>query len=175
MEKVVAIAAGLLLLIPTGVTAATSPRSAVSAQPIYAAFALTARNRPVTKRCGAYTVTRATYTGRSFGPDARLAGAATFTGRVTMNANGGTGFASGTLVIRDGGRRVRARASLTGVLTERSTVNGIFAGRLTSPNARLLANVTIVFDPALRFAVIRLGVESGANTAVAYPSPPNCR
>jgi hypothetical protein len=48
-------------------------------------------------------------------------------------------------------------------------VNGIVAGNLFQPKALLLANVTMVFNDNFTFAPVRLGLEEGRNSAVAYP------
>jgi hypothetical protein len=67
------------------------------------------------------------------------------------------------------------RSNLRGVVTARTTVNGVVMGSVSRPAARLMANVTIVFDDVLRFGAVSLGLESGANSGVAYPAVPNCR
>jgi hypothetical protein len=175
MKRSIIIAAGMLLLVPSGLTAAAS-RSVATAQPIYAAFAVAAPRRPQPQRCGVYEIFRATYTGNSTSPDARLAGSIVLTGRIVVNASGTTGIANGTIVIRDARRIVRFRGTMRGVLTERSTVNGLVTGTVFRPTALLLANVTIVFDEVLRFGFVQFGLESGRNSAVAYPTVPRrCR
>jgi hypothetical protein len=141
-------------------------------QPIYAAFSVVKQGRLATRRCETYLITYGTYVGTSTSPDRRLAGRATLVLRIATNRANGTGVTSGTLEIRDprGNRRVKAR--VMGVISQR-TVNGIVSGSLYSPNALLLANTTLVFDSELGFAAVRLGIESGANSAVAYP-PARC-
>jgi hypothetical protein len=66
------------------------------------------------------------------------------------------------------------RSTVSGVITQRSAVNGLVTGSLVNPAARLLANVTMVFDEELGFAAVRLGLESGQNSAIAYPAIPKC-
>ena len=107
----------LLLALPSGLSAAVAQTEA-SPQPIYAAFSLLKLGKLTTKRCGGYSITTGTYTGRSSSPDARLAGAVTYTGRIS-SPGGTTGVATGTLTIRDSARRYGARA-VNGVITERS-------------------------------------------------------
>jgi hypothetical protein len=168
-------AAGLLVLaLPTGLGAALA-RTEASPQPIYAAFSLLKQGKLTTKRCGGYLITTGTYAGRSSSPDARLAGAVTFTGRIALHPGGTTGVATGTLTVRDSARKVRMRASVNGVITERSEVNGNVVGTVYDPTARLLANLTMVFDDQLSFAAVRLGLETGKNSAIAYPAIPKCR
>jgi hypothetical protein len=48
------------------------------------------------------------------------------------------------------------------------------SGILASPGALVIANLTIVFNENYTFAAVRMGVETGANSAVAY-SAPRCR
>jgi len=164
----------LLLVLPSTLTAAVAQTEA-SPQPIYAAFSLLKQGKLTTKRCGGYLITTGTYAGRSSSPDARLAGAVTFTGRISLHPGGTTGVATGMLTIRDSARRVRMRASVNGVITERSEVNGNVVGWVYDPTARLLANLTMVFDDELSFAAVRLGLDTGKNSGIAYPAIPKCR
>jgi hypothetical protein len=164
---------GLLLATPVALTAATSSVTQGS-QPIYSAFSLIKSGKITTRRCGAYDVTTGTYTGRAASGDPRLAGAVTYTSRIALSRETDTGVATGTLTVRDPRSRVRMRARITGVMTQRSVVNGILAGNLMLPSALILANLTMVFDDELGFAAVRLGVESGSNSAVAYPPLPKC-
>ena len=169
----IAAVVALVLVLPTGLSAAVR-RPNSSPQPIYAAFSLIQQGKLVTRRCAGYLVTSGTYTGRSASPDPRLAGVVTYIGWVAFNQGGTTGVARGTLTIRDAARTVRMRSTFVGVVTERSAVNGFVSGTLAGPAARLLANVTMVFDDELSFAAVRLGFESGKNSAIAYPAVPKC-
>ena len=163
----------LLIGLPVGVGAAARAQSA-GPQPIYSAFSLIKRGNLSVVRCGPYRITRGTYTGRAASTDPRMAGAVTYAGQIARTPNGSYGIATGHLVIRDSRRRIRTRARVTGVFSQGHVVNGIVSGALMRPAARLRANVTIVFDDVLGFAVFRLGLESGANTGVAYPAVPKC-
>jgi hypothetical protein len=163
----------LFLVLPTGLSAAVG-RTKASPQPIYAAFSLLKQGKLTTRRCGGFLVTTGTYSGRSASPDPRLAGSVIYTGRIALHPGGTTGVLNGTLTIRDGGRSVRMRSTVSGVITQRSAVNGLVTGSLVNPAARLLANVTMVFDEELGFAAVRLGLESGQNSAIAYPAIPKC-
>ncbi len=171
-NRVTVIALLVALALPAGLAAATAQLSQ-GPQPIYAAFSLIKEGKGRTQRCGEYTITTATYTGTSVSPDPRLAGPAVYSSRISALKGKPTGVATGTLTIRNSGR-VRLRANLTGVMTQGIVVNGIAAGTLSAPTAMLMANVTIVFDDRQSVAVFRLGLESGANTAVAYPPVPRC-
>lgn len=162
----------LLLVTPVGLSSAR-PRLQ-GPQPIYAAFSLLKNGKLTTRRCGVYTVTSASYSGRSASPDPRLAGAVTYTGRVALARGSTSGVASGTMTLRDSRRRVRMRASVSGVVTQATVVNGLVSGKLADPNALLLANITMIFDDELGFAAVRLGLESGVNSAVAYSAVPRC-
>ena len=164
----------LVLALPAGLSAAVAQMTA-SPQPIYAAFSLLKQGKLTTKRCGGYLITSGSYSGRSSSPDARLAGTVTFTGRISLHPGGTTGVTTGTLTIRDSLRRMRMRATVNGVITERSEVNGNVVGTVYDPTARLLANLTMVFDDQLSFAAVRLGLETGKNSAIAYPAIPKCR
>ena len=164
---------GLLLATPVALSAATSSATQGS-QPIYSAFSLIKTGKLTSRRCGGYTLTTGTYTGRAASGDPRLAGSVTYTSRIAISRDSESGVATGTLVVRDSRRRVRMRANVTGVMTQRTVVNGILAGNLMVPGALILANLTMVFDDELGFAAVRLGVESGSNSAVAYPPVPKC-
>jgi hypothetical protein len=164
----------LFLAVPTGLSAAVGPTRASSPQPIYAAFSLLKVGKLRSQRCGNYSVTFGTYTGRSSSPDPRLAGSVTYTGRIALQPGGTTGIVSGTLTIRDGARILRMRSTVSGVITERSAVNGVVTGSVFRPAALLLANVTMIFDDRLGFAHVLLGLESGKNSAIAYPVIPKC-
>jgi len=163
----------VVLAVPSALTAAVS-RPKGSPQPIFAAFSLLQQGKLTTKRCGGYVTTSGTYRGRSASPDPRLAGFVNYTGRVSFTPGGTTGVARGTLTIRDVAGTQRMRSTVTGVITQRSVVNGLVSGSLVDPAARLLANVTMVFDDELGFAAVRLGLESGQNSAIAYPPIPKC-
>ena len=163
MLKKITIAAALSLSIPSGLGAATPAQLSASAEPIYAAAAIVPNKKPVVRRCAGYTVTSAIWSGNSNSPDPRMAGRMTFAGRIAVNTGGTSGVATGQFVIRDRQQRIRMKSNLRGVVTQRTTVNG------------LTANVTIVFDEILRFGAVRLGLEQGANSGVAYPAVPNCR
>lgn len=169
----IAAAVTALFALPAGLAAATPQVTTQSPQPIYAAFSLVKKGTLRQQRCGVYRITSGTYTGTSFSPDPRMAGSVTYVGRVSALPSGATGLAGGTLTIRNGGR-IRMRATVLGVLTNRATVNGLVNGSLFAPNALLRANVTMIYDDALSFIVFRLGLESGANTGVAYPAVPRC-
>ena len=169
----IAAAVAAVLALPAGLAAAAAELSTQGPQPIYAAFSMVKQGSLRQQRCGPYRITTGTYTGTSFSPDPRMAGSVTYVGRVASLPSGATGVASGTLTIRND-NRVRMRASVMGVFTNRAVVNGLVTGSLTAPNALLRANVTMVYDDALSFVVFRLGLESGANTAVAYPAVPKC-
>jgi hypothetical protein len=171
----IATASVLVLALPAGLSAAAVTQTQQSPQPIYAAFSLLKQGKLAMKRCGGYSITTGTYSGRSSSPDARLAGAVTYTGRISLHPGGTTGVATGTLTVRDSARRVRMRSSVNGVITERSEVNGNVVGWVYDPTARLLANLTMVFDDQLSFAAVRLGLETGKNSAIAYPAIPTCR
>jgi hypothetical protein len=175
MLKTIVIAAALTLSIPSGLGAAVPAQLSSSAEPIYAAAAILANKRPVVRRCGNYTVTTAIYSGPSNSPDPRMGGRMSFAGRIAVNTGGTSGVATGQFVIRDRAGRIRMKANLQGVVTSRTTVNGVVTGTVSRPFAQLIANVTIVFDDVLRFGAVRLGTESGLNTGVAYPPVPNCR
>jgi hypothetical protein len=174
MLKSSVIAAALMLLIPHGLSAGARSIAPTSAEPIYAAAVIETRRTKV-RRCGGYTVTSSIWTGNSNSPDPRMAGAMTFAGRVAVKSSGSSGVATGQFVIRDRQGRIRMKANLHGVVTQRTTVNGIVIGTVSRPGARLMVNVTILFDEVLRFGAVRLGLESGLNSGVAYPAVPNCR
>ncbi len=166
-------ATALSLVSATAIGAASFERRA-AATPLYSAFSVVAQRRPAIVRCGGYRITRATYTGRATSPDPRLAGRVTLRAQLITNPATGDGVARGVLTIRNPRRRLRARANLAGVIVRHVNVNGILSGRLVRPNALLLANVTLFFDPRLRFAGVRVGLNTGENSAVAYRRLRSC-
>jgi hypothetical protein len=165
-------AVGMAALLATGVAAASKARH--GSQPIYAAFTILPKGKLTSRRCNGYQLTSGTYGGTSTSPDPRLAGRATLTPKIAVFPGSGTGFITGPLVIRDPRGHVHLRATLTGVITNRTVVNGLVRGTLSAPSALLLANVTIVFDTVYRFGAVRLGLESGQNSAVAYTPLKGC-
>jgi len=148
--------------------AAASPQRETGPGVIYAAFSILPSGKLSTKRCGPYVVTSGTYRGASTSPDPRLAGTATLVGRIAVDPSTGLGFTRGSLKIRDRRGAVRLRSSIAGVNSNKVTVNGIVTGTLFGPNALLLANVTIQFNENFTFGAVRLGLEDGRNSAVAY-------
>jgi hypothetical protein len=166
-------ALALLLALPAGLGAA-SRRTEQGPQPIYAAISLVKEGTLRKQRCGEYQIFTATYRGPSNSPDPRLGGIATYTGRVSLMRGGTTGVASGTFTFRNKGI-VRARATVNGVITQRAVVNGMVNGKLVDPNAQIRANATLIYNEEFSFVVVRLGLESGANSGVAYPPVPKCR
>jgi hypothetical protein len=175
MSKKITIAAALSLSIPSGLGAATPTQLSASAEPIYAAAAIVPSKRPVVRRCGGYTITSAIWSGNSNSPDPRMAGRMTFAGRIAVNTGGTSGVATGQFVIRDRQNHIRMKSNFRGVVTQRTTVNGVTMGSVSRPRAHLMVNTTIVFDEVLRFGAVRLGLEQGANSGVAYPAVPNCK
>ena len=162
------------LVLPGGLAAgAAAPRQ--GPQPIYAAFTLVREGGVRTQRCGEYQLRKATYTGIAVSPDARMAGSARYTSTLASLRGGPTGVGTGVLTIRDVRGRLRHRTTVRGVLTNETVVNGLVAGTLYGPNQLILANVTILYDDRGVRATFRLGLESGANTGVAYAPVPRCR
>jgi hypothetical protein len=171
LRKSIWIAAVLLtLLVPAGLSSAKPVATQANAQPIYAAFSILKQGKLRQRRCGQYRVTTGTYTGRTTSPDPRLAGEATYVAELAINSGGSTGVARGTMTIRDSRGATRMRSKVRGVITNGGTVNGVVMGTLFGPPALLLANLTMVFDDRLGFAAVRLGLEGGANSAIAYGS-----
>jgi hypothetical protein len=165
-------ALALILAVPTGLGAA-SKLTQESPQPIYAAISLVKQGVLRRQRCGSYQVLTATYRGPSNSPDIRLGGIATYESRISLMQNSSTGIASGIFTFRHNGR-VRGRATVNGVITQRSAVNAMVNGKLFDPDAQIRANATLIYDDEFSFVVVRLGLESGANSSVAYPPVPNC-
>jgi hypothetical protein len=155
------------LVLATGVAAA-SPKRAGGPGVIYAAVSILPNGKLATKRCGPYVVTSGTYTGASTSPDPRLAGTATLVGKIAVDPTTGLGFMRGTLRIRDRSKVLRLSSTMAGVNSNKVTVNGIVTGTLYRPSALLLANVTIQFNENFTFGAVRLGLEDGRNSAVAY-------
>jgi hypothetical protein len=161
------LAAALVLALATGIAAA-SPSREVGPGVIYAAFSILPTGKLSTKRCGPYVVTSGTYRGNSTSPDPRLAGVATIVGKIAVQPSTGLGFMRGTLKIHDRRGALRLNSTIAGVNSNKVTVNGIVTGTLYGPNALMLANVTIQFNVNFTFGAVRLGLEDGRNSAVAY-------
>jgi len=161
--------AALGLALVTGVAAA-SPAREVGPGVIYAAFSILPQGKLAVKRCGPYTVRTGRYMGVSTSPDQRLAGTATMVLRIATDPRDprtNLGFTRGTLRIRDRRRALRLNATIAGVNANQA-MNGIVTGSVFGPNALLLANVTISFNENFTFGAVRLGLEDGRNSAVAY-------
>ena len=169
------IATLLAAALPAAVAAAAPFADVKGPEPIYSAFTLVKQGPGRTQACGRYQVTTATYVGTAVSPDARMAGTARYTSRLTAIRGRPTGIGNGTLTIHDERGRLRHRTTLTGVLTQGTVVNGLVSGNVYGPNERILANVTIHFDDVRFRATFRIGLEGGANSAVAYPAVPRCR
>ena len=118
-------------------------------------------------------MTRATYGGAATSPDPRLAGTAFLRATIRINPRTGYGVATGLLTVK-ARKTLRLRASFAGVVSDESVANGIFSGSVYGPRARLLANATLVFNEDFSFAVVRMGVEAGKNSAVTYPTLDDC-
>lgn len=159
-----------LLVVATAITAA--PRRVQVAHSVYAAFSLVSKTRPAATRCGTYAVTRTTLEGVATSPEPNLGGRATMTAKVALNRSTGYGFVTGTLIIRSG-RTVRLRASLRGVISNSTVANGLVSGTFVDRSA-LLANVSLIFNENFSFVAVRLGIETGQNSAVAYPVGKRC-
>jgi hypothetical protein len=159
-----------LLVVATAITAA--PRRTQIARSVYAAFSLVSKNRPTTTRCGSYAVTRTTLEGVATSPEPSLGGRARMIAKVALNRSTGYGFITGTLVIRSG-RTVRLRATLRGVISNSTVANGLVVGTFADRTA-LLANVSLIFNENFSFVAVRLGIETGQNSAVAYPVGRRC-
>ena len=164
----------LAALLPAGVAAATPTADVKGPEPIYSAFTLVKQGQGRVRSCGRYQIITATYVGTAVSPDARMAGSARYTSRLVAIKGRPTGIGSGALTIHDDRRRLRHRTTLTGVLTQGMVVNGLVSGNVYGPNERILANVTIHFDPTRFRATFRIGLEGGANSGVAYPAVPRC-
>jgi hypothetical protein len=173
-RALIATAIVAVLALPTSLGAGAAPLRSEDdgPQPIYAAINLVKVSLRQ-QRCGGYQVVTGTYRGPSNSPDPRLSGTARYVGRIALRPGGSTGVASGTFTFRNGGK-VRARATVNGVITQRAVVNGMANGTLISPNAQLRANATLIYDDAFSFIVVRFGLESGANSGIAYPAVPKC-
>jgi hypothetical protein len=161
------VALSLVLILVTGVAAA-APARENGPGVIYAAASILNKGKLTTKRCGPYVVTSGLYTGASASPDPRLAGTATLQLKIAVDPDTGLGFTRGTLRIRDRRGSLRLASTVAGVNSQKGVVNGIVTGTLYGPSALLLANVTFVFNENLTFAAVRLGLEDGRNSAVAY-------
>ena len=172
MRSYIVAGCAVALFVGTGVAAGSASRQA-DARAIFSAFTVNAQTQLRSSRCGPYVVTRGRWTGRATSPDARLAGGVVLTGKLAMNGQG-TGIATGRLTIRDRRGRLRMRGDVRAVVTKRINVHGIVTGRLRRPNALLLANISLFFEPNLTFAGVRLGLASADNAAVAYSALGKC-
>ena len=166
------LAFGVLAALPAGAAPTAVTRNA---QPVFFASSLfLQRDTRRDRRCGPYRVTTATYTGQTISPEPRLAGQATYRARLAINTGGTHGIATGTFTIRNGRGTVRMRVTVRGVITFQEVVNGVFMGTLFRPTELMIANVTMDFNDNLTFAAVRVGMESGSNSAVSYQRVPKC-
>ena len=120
-------------------------------------------------------ITTGTYTGRSSSPDVRAGRAVTFTGRISRFAQAHDRCDHWHADDPRQCPRYADARIVNGVITERFEVTATSGEQFTTPTARLLANLTMVFDDPALFAAVGLKLETGKNSAIAYPAIPKCR
>jgi hypothetical protein len=110
-----------------------------------------------------YESTKATYTGTAAGP-AELTGPITFEAKSLVDTTTGDGVISGKLRIDTAGAPGKTDAHFDGVL-HAGTVAGLAEGHTSTPDTKLIANVSGAFTTATGFAA---GSKIGGGTAPGY-------
>lgn len=167
------VAACAVALTTLTAVAAGAARNSQTAEPIFSAANVLAFGDVKTRRCDGYTVTRGTYTGRANSVDARLGGSLVLKVKVSARADG-SGVATGKLTIRDKNRKLRAKASVHGVVSNHATVVGLLSGKLYVPNASMLATTTVAFDQRFTTAGVRIAIGAAPGVGVVFGKLPKC-
>lgn len=138
--KTILICAGLAALVATSIAAASHRQLQTS--DVAATFTVTAPNlntRTCTVGGVSFRVTKGTWRGTSTSGEARLAGTLVIRGHSVLNVTTGDGWFAGKWHSRNpaGGR---ANAALTAVIDDGNKLDGLAAGVVRAPGARLLGN-----------------------------------
>jgi hypothetical protein len=112
---------------------------------------------------GTYTRTKATYTGNSLSPDARLNGTLTVKARTFYNSTTGLGVVQGRFRVDNADGHTAGKFM---AVDTAGSLDGFVGGWSMGAHAGLVGSLTATFDPATGFSEGQLGTGSSTNAAV---------
>ena len=102
--------------------------------PVSASFTATPTEKTTTVTCtggdGTYNITRGSYEGTATGSDAVLTGKITLRTKSVVNTTTGYGYTEGKVTLRDADGKLKAKAHLIAVNTQKGILNGFLNGRV---------------------------------------------
>ena len=117
--------------------------------PVSASFTATPTEKTTTVTCtggdGTYNITRGSYEGTATGSDAVLTGKITLRTKSVVNTTTGYGYTEGKVTLRDADGKLKAKAHLIAVNTQKGILNGFLNGRVKE-QGHLLANFSAAFN-----------------------------
>lgn len=131
--------------------------------PVSATFIAAPTEKTTTVQCiggdGTYTITRGVYEGSSTGSDAMLTGKISLRTKSVVNTTTGYGYTEGKLTLRDADGKLKAKAHLVAVNTQKGLLNGFLNGRVKE-QGHLLANFSAAFNADGSSLSGQLGVDA---------------
>ena len=117
--------------------------------PVSATFIATPTEKATTVQCtggdGTYDITRGTYEGTATSSDGVLTGKISLRTKSVVNTTTGYGYTEGKVTLRDADGKLKAKARLVAVNTQKGTLNGFLDGRVKE-KGHLLANFSAAFN-----------------------------
>lgn len=117
--------------------------------PVSATFTAALTEKTTTVQCiggdGTYDITRGVYEGTATGADAVLTGKISLRTKSVVNTTTGYGYTEGKVTLRDADGKLKAKARLVAVNTQKGTLNGFLDGRVKE-QGHLLANFSAAFN-----------------------------
>lgn len=117
--------------------------------PVSATFIAAPTEKTTTVQCiggdGTYNITRGVYEGTSTGSDAALTGKISLRTKSVVNTTTGYGYTEGKVTLRDADGKLKAKARLVAVNTQKGILNGFLNGRVKE-QGHLLANFSAAFN-----------------------------
>lgn len=157
----------LVALAATGLAVAHE-RQSTKTEAVAATFTAAPTERTKTRQCtgadGTYSVTRGVYEGTATG-DPRLTGKITIRTKTVVNLTNGYGWTQGHVALRDVDGRLKAKAHLIAVHSQRGVLNGFLNGRVKGAG-HLLANFSAAFNATGTSLTGELGSGAAQNTAI---------
>lgn len=157
----------LVALVATGLAVAHEKQSKKT-EAVVATFTAAATERTKTRQCigadGTYDVTHGFYEGTATG-DPRLAGKITIRTKTVVNLTNGYGWTRGHVALRDADGKLKAKAQLIAVNSQRGVLNGFLNGRVKGAG-HLLANFSAAFNATGTSLTGELGSGAAQNTAI---------
>ncbi len=140
--------AALVALVVTGLAIADGSDTKQTS-PVSATFTATPTEKTTTVTCtgadGTYKITRGSYEGTATGSDAVLTGKISLRTKSVVNTTTGYGYTEGKVTLRDADGKLKAKAQLVAVNTQKGILNGFLNGRVKE-QGHLLANFSAAFN-----------------------------